>query len=166
MESATRSTLVEGFSRWGSSILMLPFFFPYCLSIEKVSIIGGGQVLRWVIDYCRNMWSHVLSCSISNPSTNHLCRVYLNGPACEAIHLTDIESEYWVWHFHPSNWLLSIPAMVFIFLRVLENNIRHSFVTYVRVRKSVVETHDSNRKESTEVDKKWQVRNWEFLFPP
>jgi dihydrofolate reductase / thymidylate synthase len=48
----------------------------------------------------------------------------------------------------------------------VENNIRYSVVTYVRVRKSVAETHDSNGKESTEVDKKndkFETENFSFL---
>jgi len=49
---------------------------------------------------------------------------------------------------------------------VVESNIRHSFVTFVRVRKSVAETHESNGKESTEVDTKndkFEIENFSFL---
>ncbi|TVU31887.1 hypothetical protein EJB05_23592 [Eragrostis curvula] len=120
-----------------NSALELLASTPYCLSIEKVFVIGGGQVLR----------------------------EYLNGPACEAIHLTDIESSIECDTFIPpidfsvfQPWYSSFP--------VVESNIRHSFVTYVRVRKSVVETHNSNGKESMEVDTKkdkFETENFSFL---
>ncbi|KAH7658789.1 dihydrofolate reductase / thymidylate synthase protein [Dioscorea alata] len=78
---------------------------PYCLSIEKVFVIGGGQVLREA----------------------------LNAPGCEAIHLTDIETSIECDTFIPAvdftvfqPWHSSSP--------LVENNIRYSFVTYVRVR--------------------------------
>ncbi|XP_039143877.1 bifunctional dihydrofolate reductase-thymidylate synthase-like [Dioscorea cayenensis subsp. rotundata] len=78
---------------------------PYCLSIEKVFVIGGGQVLREA----------------------------LNAPGCEAIHLTDIETSIECDTFIPSvdftvfqPWHSSSP--------LVENNIKYSFVTYVRVR--------------------------------
>ncbi|PWZ40032.1 Bifunctional dihydrofolate reductase-thymidylate synthase [Zea mays] len=110
---------------------------PYCLSIEKVFVIGGGQVLR----------------------------EYLKGPACEAIHLTDIQSSIECDTFIPpvdfsvfQPWYSSFP--------VIESNIRHSFVSFVRVRKSVAETHESNGKESTEVDTKndkFETENFSFL---
>ncbi|KAK8447687.1 hypothetical protein SEVIR_8G128200v4 [Setaria viridis] len=110
---------------------------PYCVSIEKVFVIGGGQVLR----------------------------EYLNGPACEAIHLTDVQSSIECDTFIPpidfsvfQPWYSSFP--------VVESNIRHSFVTFVRVRKSLEETHVSNGKESTEVDTKndkFETENFSFL---
>ncbi|XP_066337010.1 bifunctional dihydrofolate reductase-thymidylate synthase-like [Miscanthus floridulus] len=110
---------------------------PYCLSIEKVFVVGGGQVLR----------------------------EYLNGPACQAIHLTDIQSSIECDTFIPpvdfsvfQPWYSSFP--------VVESNIRHSFVTFVRVRKSVAETHESNGKDSTEVDTKndkFEIENFSFL---
>ncbi|CAL5071501.1 unnamed protein product [Urochloa decumbens] len=110
---------------------------PYCLSIEKVFVIGGGQVLR----------------------------EYLNGPACEAIHLTDVQSSIECDTFIPpidfsvfQPWYSSFP--------VVESNIRHSFATFVRVRKSLAETHDSNGKESAEVDTKndkFEIDNFSFL---
>ncbi|CAD6257100.1 unnamed protein product [Miscanthus lutarioriparius] len=92
-------------------------------------------------------------------------REYLNGPACEAIHLTDIHSSIECDTFIPpvdfsvfQPWYSSFP--------VVESNIRHSFVTFVRVRKSVAETHESNGKESTEVDTKndkFEIENFSFL---
>ncbi|KAM0906714.1 hypothetical protein ACQ4PT_016599 [Festuca glaucescens] len=120
-----------------NSALELLASTPYCLSIEKVFMIGGGQILR----------------------------DSLNGPACEAIHLTDIQSDIECDTFIPpvdfpvfQLWCSSLP--------VVESNIRHSFVTYVRVRKSVLESHDSNGKESTENDtksSKFEIENFSFL---
>jgi dihydrofolate reductase/thymidylate synthase len=49
---------------------------------------------------------------------------------------------------------------------MVESNIRHSFVTFVRVRKSLAETHESNGKESTEIDTKndkFETENFSFL---
>ena len=89
----------------------------------------------------------------------------MNGPACEAIHLTDIQSSIECDTFIPpvdfsvfQPWYSSFP--------VIESNIRHSFVSFVRVRKSVAETHESNGKESTEVDTKndkFETENFSFL---
>ncbi|KAJ0085710.1 hypothetical protein Patl1_09191 [Pistacia atlantica] len=78
---------------------------PYYLSIEKVFVIGGGQILR----------------------------EGLNAPGCYAIHITEIEnsiecdtfiSAIDLSLFQP--WYSSQPFV--------ENSIRFSFVTYVRVR--------------------------------
>ncbi|XP_039125112.1 putative bifunctional dihydrofolate reductase-thymidylate synthase isoform X2 [Dioscorea cayenensis subsp. rotundata] len=78
---------------------------PYCLSIEKVFVIGGGQVLSEA----------------------------LNATGCEAIHFTDIETSIECNTFIPpinfsvfQPWYSSHPSV--------ENDIRFSFVTYVRVR--------------------------------
>lgn len=61
------------------------------------------------------------------------CREALNAPGCEAIHLTDIETSIECDTFIPSvdftvfqPWHSSSP--------LVENNIKYSFVTYVRVR--------------------------------
>ncbi|KAF7019129.1 hypothetical protein CFC21_032334 [Triticum aestivum] len=110
---------------------------PYSSTIEKAFLIGGGQVLR----------------------------ESLNASACEAIHLTDIESTIECdtfippidpLVFHP--WYSSSP--------VVENNIRHSFATFVRVRKSAEEANDSNLSELTSNDakkKKFEIQNFSFL---
>uniref|UniRef100_A0ACD5W3W8 Uncharacterized protein n=1 Tax=Avena sativa TaxID=4498 RepID=A0ACD5W3W8_AVESA len=120
-----------------NSALELLASTPYCLSIEKVFVIGGGQILREA----------------------------LNGPACEAIHLTDIQSNIECDTFIPpvdfsvfQPWCSSLP--------VVESNIRHSFVTFVRVRRSVSESPDSNGKASTEHDtksNKFEIENFSFL---
>ncbi|XP_010237276.1 putative bifunctional dihydrofolate reductase-thymidylate synthase isoform X1 [Brachypodium distachyon] len=105
---------------------------PYSLTIEKAFLIGGGQVLR----------------------------DSLNAPACEAIHLTDIESTIEcdtyippidLSVFHP--WYSSFP--------VVENNIRHSFVTFVRVRKPVTEVNDSNGNDAKK--ERFEIKNFSFL---
>ncbi|XP_057494728.1 bifunctional dihydrofolate reductase-thymidylate synthase-like isoform X2 [Actinidia eriantha] len=84
---------------------------PYCLSIEKVFVIGGGQILREA----------------------------LNAPGCDAIHVTEIETSIECDTFIPSidmsaflPWYSSFP--------LVENNIRYAFTTYVRVRDSAVES--------------------------
>ncbi|KAK1269326.1 hypothetical protein QJS04_geneDACA005111 [Acorus gramineus] len=100
---------------------------PYCLSIERVYVIGGGQVLREA----------------------------LNAPGCDAIHITEIEADiecdtfippvdFSV--FHP--WYSSFP--------LVENDIRYSFVTYVRVRSSATE------KDAAENDK-FEIEKFSFL---
>eukprot|EP00268_Persea_americana_P037714 TRINITY_DN373_c1_g2_i1.p1 TRINITY_DN373_c1_g2~~TRINITY_DN373_c1_g2_i1.p1 ORF type:complete len:569 (-),score=122.33 TRINITY_DN373_c1_g2_i1:2000-3706(-) len=91
---------------------------PYCLSIEKVFVVGGGQVLSDA----------------------------LNASGCDAIHLTEIKTNFDcdtfippidLSVFHP--WYSSFP--------VVENNIRFTFVTYVRVRSSGVEPLDTSKFE-------------------
>lgn len=106
-----------------------------------------------------------MCCNAIHPSGIFLCREYLKGPACEAIHLTDIQSSIECVTFIPpvdfsvfQPWYSSFP--------VIESNIRHLFVSFVRVRKSVAETHESNGKESTEVDTKndkFEKENFSFL---
>ncbi|KAA8528673.1 hypothetical protein F0562_036028 [Nyssa sinensis] len=83
---------------------------PYCFSIEKVFVIGGGQILREA----------------------------LNAPGCDAIHMTEIETSIKCDTFIPpvdmsifQSWYSSSP--------LVENNIRYCFVTYVRVRHSAIE---------------------------
>ncbi|KAF5203467.1 Bifunctional dihydrofolate reductase-thymidylate synthase [Thalictrum thalictroides] len=80
---------------------------PYSPLIEKVFVIGGGQIFRDA----------------------------LNSPECDAIHMTEIEASIEcdtfmppidLKQFHP--WSSSFP--------LVEDNIRHSFVTYVRVNSS------------------------------
>lgn len=74
------------------------------------------------------------------------CRDALNAAGCDAIHLTEIETSIDcdtfippidLSVFHP--WYSSFP--------VVENNIRYTFVTYVRVRSSVIEPLDSCKFE-------------------
>nr|CAD1842849.1 unnamed protein product [Ananas comosus var. bracteatus] len=121
-----------------SSALELLSSTPYSLSIEKVFVIGGGQVLRDA----------------------------LNAPECEAIHLTDIETSFDCDTFIPSidfsvfqPWYSSIPTV--------ENNIRYSFVTYVRVRSSAPDKlHASNGCEPTENNShkdQFEVEKFSFL---
>lgn len=87
---------------------------PYSQSIEKVFVIGGGQILKEA----------------------------LNAPQCDAIHITEIETSIDCDTFIPPidfsmfrPWYSSLP--------LVENNIRFSFVTYVRVRSSATELHTS-----------------------
>uniref|UniRef100_A0A6N2LEP5 Bifunctional dihydrofolate reductase-thymidylate synthase n=1 Tax=Salix viminalis TaxID=40686 RepID=A0A6N2LEP5_SALVM len=83
---------------------------PYFLSIEKVFVIGGGQILR----------------------------ESLNALGCDAIHITEIETDFDCDTFIPAidtsvfqPWCSSFPKM--------ENDIRYCFTTYVRVRSSAIE---------------------------
>ncbi|XP_027156366.1 putative bifunctional dihydrofolate reductase-thymidylate synthase [Coffea eugenioides] len=83
---------------------------PYCLSIEKVFVIGGGEILK----------------------------ESLNAPECDAIHITEIDADIECDTFIPAidssefqPWYSSFPS--------IENKLRHSFTTYVRVRNSGVE---------------------------
>ncbi|XP_058087236.1 bifunctional dihydrofolate reductase-thymidylate synthase-like isoform X2 [Magnolia sinica] len=93
-----------------ASALELLAASPYCLSIERVFVIGGGQVLREA----------------------------LNAPGCEAVHFTEIETSIECDTFIPPiddslfrPWYASFP--------LVENNIRYSFVTYARIRSSAVD---------------------------
>lgn len=72
-----------------------------------------------------------------------LYREALNAPGCDAIHLTEIETSIECDTFIPvvdlsvfQPWYSSFPAV--------ENNIRYSFTTYVRVRSAAVESLSQN----------------------
>ncbi|URD86847.1 hypothetical protein MUK42_28000 [Musa troglodytarum] len=120
-----------------NSALQLLAATPYCLSIERVFVIGGGQVLREA----------------------------LNAPGCEAIHLTDIETSFQCDTFIPPvdcsvfrPWYSSFP--------LLENSIRYSFVAYVRVQSSGTEphaTHDGEVVDSKSIKNKFKVERFVFL---
>ncbi|KAJ6402829.1 hypothetical protein OIU84_014857 [Salix udensis] len=97
------------------SALELLVASPYCLSIEKVFVIGGGQILR----------------------------ESLNAPGCDAIHITEIETDFDCDTFIPAidtsvfqPWYSSFPKV--------EKDIRHCFTTYVRVRSSTIESLSQN----------------------
>ncbi|KVI01998.1 Bifunctional dihydrofolate reductase/thymidylate synthase [Cynara cardunculus var. scolymus] len=110
---------------------------PYCLSIERVFVIGGGQVLR----------------------------ESLNAPGCDAIHITEIEGDIDCDTFIPAidasefqPWYSSFP--------LVENGLRHCFTTYVRVRNSAVETPIKTNgllSDSSSDSVKFDVRMFSFL---
>ncbi|PKI49628.1 hypothetical protein CRG98_029965 [Punica granatum] len=92
-----------------SSALELLSASPYCSSIESVFVIGGGEILREALD----------------------------AQLCDAIHITEIETDIDCDTYIPAidlsvfkPWYSSLP--------VVENNIRYSFVTYIRVRNSPI----------------------------
>ncbi|KAI9124093.1 hypothetical protein K1719_005393 [Acacia pycnantha] len=110
---------------------------PYCLSIEKIFVIGGGQVFREA----------------------------LNAPRCEAIHITEIETSIECDTFMPPidssvfrPWYSSFP--------MVENNIRYSFTTYVRVRSSAANHLNQNADTNSDFisdSTKIGVNNFSFL---
>ncbi|KAF2322879.1 hypothetical protein GH714_031726 [Hevea brasiliensis] len=120
-----------------SSALELLAASPYCLSIEKVFVIGGGQILREA----------------------------LNAPGCDAIHITEIETNIDCDTFIPTidstvfqPWYSSFP--------MVENSIRYSFATYVRVRSSAIESHGQNNglsPDSGSENSKLEVKKFSFL---
>ncbi|KAF4361890.1 hypothetical protein G4B88_009262 [Cannabis sativa] len=120
-----------------TSALELLAASPYCLSIEKVFVIGGGQVLREA----------------------------LNSSSCDAIHITDIETNIECDTFIPAidssafqPWYSSFPAV--------ENNIRYSFTTYVRVRSPAVESLNENGDLTIDGKpdiNKFEVKKFSFL---
>ncbi|XVF67748.1 hypothetical protein PTKIN_Ptkin10aG0147100 [Pterospermum kingtungense] len=120
-----------------TSALELLAASPYCLSIEKVFVIGGGQIFR----------------------------ESLNAAGCDAIHITEIETSIECDTFMPAidssvfqPWYSSFPVM--------ENNIRYCFTTYVRVRSSAVE-HPSQNSDQVLDNKldagKFEVKKFSFL---
>ncbi|KDP41765.1 hypothetical protein JCGZ_26783 [Jatropha curcas] len=118
-----------------TSALELLAASPYCLSIEKVFIIGGGQILR----------------------------ESLNAPGCDAIHITEIETSIDCDTFIPKidssvfqPWYSSFP--------IVENNVRYCFATYVRVRVSAVESHGQDNGLSSDNSYiKFEVKKFSFL---
>ncbi|KAL5704715.1 hypothetical protein ACHQM5_023104 [Ranunculus cassubicifolius] len=119
-----------------ASALELLAASPYCLSIEKVYIIGGGEILREA----------------------------LNAPGCEAIHITEIETSIDCDTFIPpvdcsvfQPWYSSFP--------LVENGVRFSFVTYVRVRQTAAEPVVFNNADvrTCAVSSKFEVEKFSFL---
>ncbi|CAK9142038.1 unnamed protein product [Ilex paraguariensis] len=110
---------------------------PYFLSIEKVFVIGGGEILSGS----------------------------LNAPGCDAIHITEIEASIECDTFMPAidtsvfqPWYSSSP--------LVENNIRYSFTTYVRVRDFPVEPLSQTSglmSENSSDSLKFDVKNFSFL---
>ncbi|KAJ0673316.1 putative dihydrofolate reductase, Thymidylate synthase [Helianthus annuus] len=110
---------------------------PYCLCIERVFIIGGGEILR----------------------------ESLNSAGCDAIHITEIETDFDCDTFIPDidasqfqPWYSSFP--------LTENEIRHCFTTYVRVRNSAIETTNNNNgllSDSKSDSVKFDARMFSFL---
>ncbi|KAL5557994.1 hypothetical protein UlMin_034205 [Ulmus minor] len=86
-----------------SSALELLAQSPYSQSIERVFVIGGGQVLREA----------------------------MNAPLCDAIHITEVETDFECDTFIPPIDL-SVFRPCYSSPPIVENNIRFSFVTYVR----------------------------------
>jgi dihydrofolate reductase / thymidylate synthase len=92
-------------------------------------------------------------------------REALNAPECEAIHLTEIHPSIECDTFMPSidttifrPWYSSFPKV--------ENNIRYSFTTHVRVRSSAAESPSQNTDslfDSNLASKKFEVQNFSFI---
>ncbi|KAL9244994.1 hypothetical protein vseg_018704 [Gypsophila vaccaria] len=106
---------------------------PYDNLVERVFVIGGGQVLRET----------------------------LNAPACDTIHITEIETNIECDTFIPPvdtslfrPWYASLP--------LVENSTRFSFVTYVRVRK-VVSDNGTVINGSKSSCGKFEVHDFSFL---
>ncbi|PNY08253.1 bifunctional dihydrofolate reductase-thymidylate synthase-like protein [Trifolium pratense] len=120
-----------------SSAMELLASSPYCLTIEKVFLTGGAEIFREA----------------------------LHGPGCEAIHITEIEAsiecdtfmpriDFSV--FHP--WYSSFP--------LVENGLRYSFNTYVRVRYSTEESQGLNTDPilyDNSKPLKFEVKSFSFL---
>lgn len=108
---------------------------PYCVSIEKVFVIGGGQLYREA----------------------------LNALGCTAIHITQIEEHIECDTFIPpldesvfQPWYSSFP--------LVENNIRYCFTTYVRVRSSAVEPQTNGLSSDINSDSgKYEIQKFSFL---
>uniref|UniRef100_A0A7C9EL23 Uncharacterized protein n=1 Tax=Opuntia streptacantha TaxID=393608 RepID=A0A7C9EL23_OPUST len=90
-----------------------------------------------------------------------LVREALNAPACEAIHMTEIETSIECDTFIPSvyafmfqPWYSSFP--------LVENNVRFSFVTYVCVRSTMLNSCQNNGNGPS--CSEFEVRDFSF-FP-
>ncbi|XWS24401.1 hypothetical protein CRYUN_Cryun28dG0098800 [Craigia yunnanensis] len=117
------------------SALQLLAEAPHRFSVEKVFVIGGGQIFRET----------------------------LNAPGCEAIHITEIETSIECDTFIPAIdlscfrlWYSSKP--------LIENNIRFSFATYVRVRTASTSSSNSEVKSNgSSNSNNFEVKNFTFL---
>ncbi|XP_019165413.1 PREDICTED: putative bifunctional dihydrofolate reductase-thymidylate synthase [Ipomoea nil] len=110
---------------------------PYCLSIEKVFVIGGGELFREA----------------------------LNANECEAIHITEIETDVECDTFIPAidthvfqPWCTSFP--------LVENKLQYSFTTYVRVRNSSadlpIQNNDATPDNGLDLNK-FEFKTFSFL---
>jgi dihydrofolate reductase/thymidylate synthase len=89
----------------------------------------------------------------------------LNAPGCDAIHITEIETDFDCDTFIPAidtsvfqPWCSSFPKM--------ENDIRYCFTTYVRVRSSAIESHSQKNGVSSDgnsENSKFEVKKFSFL---
>uniref|UniRef100_A0A803LJK0 DHFR domain-containing protein n=1 Tax=Chenopodium quinoa TaxID=63459 RepID=A0A803LJK0_CHEQI len=116
-----------------NSALELLGMRPYDLLIERVFVIGGGQILREA----------------------------LNAPACDAIHITEIETDIECDTFMPPVDNSLFQPWYSSFLSV-ENNIRHSFVTYVRVRRTATDI-GTQINTTKALSSKFEVHDFSFL---
>ena len=92
-------------------------------------------------------------------------REALNAPGCEAAHITEIEESIECDTFMPridtsvfQPWYSSFP--------LVENNIRYSFNTYVRVRSSAAESLSQNTDpifDDNSDSKQFEVQKFSFL---
>ncbi|XP_075480286.1 bifunctional dihydrofolate reductase-thymidylate synthase 1 isoform X3 [Primulina tabacum] len=112
---------------------------PYCSLIEKVFLIGGGQILKDA----------------------------LNAPECEAIHITEIRTSIQCDTFIPpinmsvyQPWYSSSPFE--------ELGIQYCFVTYVRLRTSVLGPGNSSNETSCNgsISNSKRVKVSDFTFLP
>ena len=89
----------------------------------------------------------------------------MNAPGCDAIHITEIETDFDCDTFIPAidtsvfqPWCSSFPEM--------ENDIRYCFTTYVRVRSSAVEFCSQDNGVSSDGNSengKFEVKKFSFL---
>ncbi|RYR69762.1 hypothetical protein Ahy_A03g016314 isoform B [Arachis hypogaea] len=120
-----------------SSAMELLAASPYCLSIEKVFLTGGGEIFREA----------------------------LNAPGCEAVHITEIEERIECDTFIPQ-----IDTSMFqpwySYFPLVEDNIRYSFTTFVRVRNSALESLSQNTHsdfDNSSDSRKFEVQKFSFL---
>ncbi|KAL6980476.1 hypothetical protein U1Q18_022114 [Sarracenia purpurea var. burkii] len=132
---ATAENVVMGGSM--VSVLELLTASPYCLSIEKVFVIGGIQILREAI----------------------------NAPGCGAIHLTEIEASIECDTLIPSvDTSLLQPWYSSLLLK--ENNIHYSFTTYIHVMNATFEIlsqANGLKFDSFSDSSKFEVKKFSFL---
>ncbi|XP_052197152.1 bifunctional dihydrofolate reductase-thymidylate synthase-like isoform X2 [Diospyros lotus] len=107
---------------------------PYGLSIEKVFVIGGGQILR----------------------------ESLNAPGCDAIHITEILTSIECDTFIPSIDT-SLFQPWYSSLQLMENNIHYCFTTYVRVRNSPLSQANDQISDARCDSAKFEVKDFTFL---
>ncbi|KAH9624290.1 hypothetical protein KSS87_014018 [Heliosperma pusillum] len=110
---------------------------PLSSSLEKVFVIGGGQVLKIGSRHSDPQIARfpLLEQAIVSEALGDT----LNAPSCEAIHLTDIktnvECDTFIPRIDPSSFVPLISST-----EMVENNIRFSFLTYVRMNNSAEES--------------------------
>lgn len=135
------------------------------LVLDSKSFAHAGSSSSWLHAYLFNMWKTFEIYNYLLLKLIMCCREVLNSPACDAIHITEVNSDIECDTFIPAidfsmfqPWYSSFP--------LVENNICYCFATYVRVKSSLVEPSILEEGVVSSVEKandKFEIQKFSFL---